>query len=144
LFNTTTVQGASMVPTLQSGDKLLVTKSYSRPIRDDIVVVHFRDSTGKRHDVVKRIIGLPGDTVRVQNDLAWINGSIEPSHSGIVDPSTQESFPPVKVPAGQIYIMGDNRIVSLDSRYVGTVPIADIQGRVEAIWAPINRMRRVN
>ncbi len=133
-----------MTPTLHSGDRLLLTKSYPNPIRDDIVVVHFRDRTGREHDVVKRVIGLPGDTIQVKNDVAWVNGSIEPSHRGIIDPSTPESFPPVKVPAGQIYIMGDNRIVSLDSRYLGTVPIADVQGKVEAIWAPIDRIQRVN
>lgn len=144
LFNTTRVQGGSMLPTLKSGDMLLQTKSYPRPIRGDIVVVQLRDQAGRPHDIVKRIIGLPGDTVQVRNDIAWINGSIEPSHEVIVNPRTSEIVPPVKIPEGRVFVMGDNRPLSLDSRYTGTIAIADIQGKVKAIFAPINRIRRIN
>jgi len=144
LFDTTTVDGDSMLPTLLSADKVLVTKSYSRPIRDDIVVIHLLDAQGRPDDIVKRVIGVPGDTVEIRNDVAWVNGSREATHPVIIDASAADSFPPVTVPADTIYVMGDNRPVSLDSRYLGSIPLTDVQGRVEAIFAPINRIRIVH
>ncbi len=144
LFNTTTVDGDSMLPTLKSADKVLVTKGYPRSIRDDIVVVHLLDAQGKPDDIVKRVIGVPGDRVEIRNDVAWVNGVREPAHPMLLDPSAAESYPAVTVPEGSIYVMGDNRPVSLDSRYIGFIPLSDVQGRVEAVFAPINRIRFVH
>jgi signal peptidase I len=143
LFHTTTVDGESMLPTLRPADKVLVTKGYARATRNDIVVIHLLDAQGRPEDIVKRVVGVPGDTVEVREDVAWVNGSREASHPMIVDPTQAQDYRPVTVPDGAVYVMGDDRPVSLDSRYIGFIPLADVQGRVEAVFAPVGRIRFV-
>ena len=144
LFNTTQVEGLSMTPTLQPAEYLLVTKDYGQPIRGDVVIIHLRDEHGAPHDIVKRIIALPGDTVEIRKDVAWVNGTQEPAYGEVISGQMGVDRPARKVPQGRIYVMGDNRVVSLDSRYIGPLPISEVQGRVEAVFAPINRIRTVH
>jgi signal peptidase I len=144
LYQTSTVEGGSMLPNLRPGDKMLATKGYSAPIRGEIVLLHRIDAQGVPHDVVKRIIAIPGDTIEIRDDVAWVNGAREPDVGQLVAPAYGVSIAAQRVPPGRVYVMGDNRPVSLDSRDIGTLPAHDIQGRVKAIWAPINRIRHVN
>ena len=87
---------------------------------------------------------MPGDTIEIRDDVAWINGSEEPHYGAVVVPSMGVYLPSQTIPAGKVFVMGDNRAVSLDSRDLGPFPISDIQGRVAAVFAPITRVRRVN
>ena len=144
LFNTTTVDGESMLPTLRPADRVLFTKSYSRPVRGDIVVIHLLDEQRQPHDIVKRVVAVPGDTIEIRNDIAWVNGSREATHGVILDPSVAVSIPSQRIPDGNVFVMGDNRPVSLDSRFIGLIPLPDVQGEVAAVFAPITRMRLVN
>jgi len=144
LFDSTTVDGDSMLPTLRSTEKVLLTKSYSRPIRGDIVVIHVLDEQRQPHDIVKRVVAVPGDTIEVRGDVAWVNGSREPTHGVILDPAAAVSLPSQRIPDGEVFVMGDNRPVSLDSRFIGLIPLPDVQGKVAAVFAPITRVRRVN
>jgi signal peptidase I len=144
LFNTTTVDGESMLPTLRPADKVLLTKDYSLPIRGDIVVIHLPDENGQPHDIVKRVVAVPGDTIEVRDDVAWVNGAREPAHGIVLDPTVAVSRPPLRIPDGEVFVMGDNRPVSLDSRDIGLVPLPDVQGKVAAVFAPITRVRVVN
>ncbi len=144
LFSTTTVDGESMLPTLRPADRLLATKGYSYPIRGDIVILHTYDRRGRPRDVVKRIIAVPGDTIEVRDDIAWVNGTPEPGDGVYAVPAFGIDLPLRRIPQGRVFVMGDNRLVSLDSRFIGTLPIDDIQGRVEAIFAPITRIRRID
>ena len=88
---------------------------------------------------MKRVIGLPGDTVEIRGDVAYVNGVPEPHRGQMVDPGHAVTTPAVTVPPGEIYVMGDNRPLSEDSRYIGTVPLSGVKGTVVAIFAPIQR-----
>ncbi len=143
LFNWTTVEGDSMEPGLHPEDRLLLTKTYRTPERGEIVVFRLKQQDGSYIDVVKRVIGLPGDTIRTVGDLAWVNDRPEPSGYVIQKGSSQREVGPLKVPAGELFVLGDNRPVSLDSRFIGPVPMAAVKGKAVAIYAPITRLRRL-
>ena len=147
LFQPFTIPSASMEPTLLEGDYIIVTKfsyGYSRhsipfspplfdgrvrerkPERGDVVVFKLpRDSST---DYIKRLIGLPGDTVQGQNGQVLING--EPLDEPYLDEGvTTGDFDPVEVPEGHLFMMGDNRGDSRDSRFFGPIAEETIVGR---------------
>jgi signal peptidase I len=140
VFNYTTVVGDSMVPTLLPGDRLLLTKSYIAPQRGDIVVFTLKEE-GKDVDVVKRVVGVPGDVVVTVGDFAWVNN--KPDHK-IEEGGGLTRFGPVEVPPGKVFVLGDNRPISFDSRYVGFIPLKDMKGKAVAVYAPIQRVRRLD
>ena len=143
LFQAVRIDGPSMLPTLRDADRVLITRNTQAVHRGDIVVL----ITGEgetRIELVKRVIGVAGDTVEIRNDVAFVNGVREPEYGQQVDePRYTGSQVPLTVPSGQLYVMGDNRTLSEDSRYIGTVPLAGVVGRVVAIFAPIQRARRI-
>lgn len=132
------VPSTSMMPTLNVGDRMIVdelTPTLTGYHRGDIVV--FTDpggwlpaADGADGSLVKRVIGLPGDTVQGLGD-----GTLRVNGATVREPwareATQAPFT-VTVPAGRLWVEGDNRAVSGDSRFHGTVPIADVTGRV--VW----------
>jgi signal peptidase I len=143
------IPSASMTPTLQVGDRIVVNKlSYHLHSvhRGDIIV--FRrppneDCAGPPvPDLVKRVIGLPGETISDRNGTVYINGKALdqtwlPTHTTTTFTGT---FAPVKIAANHYFVMGDDRVDSCDSRDWGTVPSSYIVGRVELrIW-PITRI----
>lgn len=144
LFRTTTVDGDSMLPTLRPYDRVLVTRGYSAPKKGDVVVVHIPDKAGRTHDLVKRIVAVSGDTVAVTDDVAFVNGSREASRTVIIDPNDSVNVAPTPIPQGTVFLMGDNRPVSYDSRFFGPVPLSDVQGKVVAVFAPITRARSIH
>ena len=131
----------SMVPTLKIHDRLLVDKVTLRTRdvrRGDIVVFErpetFTDTTIK--DLIKRVIGLPGETVEGKNGAVWVNGERlrEPY---IVAGVTTSDFAPVRVAVDNYFVMGDNRPDSFDSRFWGTVEREKIIGRaLIRVWPP--------
>jgi signal peptidase I len=141
-FDTTTIDGASMYPTLFNNDYVLITKGLARPQRGDVVVLHVLYQ-GKTEEWVKRIVALGGDRVNVSGNMITVNGAGEKFPHMIIDGGATQPVEQVTVPAGQIFLAGDNRAVSLDSRFVGTFPVTSIHGRVVAIYAPIERMALV-
>jgi signal peptidase I len=141
LYDVSQVSGTSMVPTLQNGERLLITRGWSSPRRGDIVVLHWTHG-GTTEEIVKRVIGLPGDAVRVRGDFALVNGKPEQFDHKILAVSEQISID-MTVPPGSFFFMGDNRPVSLDSRFIGVLPITAIHGRAVAVWSPVTRMRVV-
>ena len=141
------VPSGSMLPTLQIGDRIVVLKIGYTIHRGDILV--FRrtpaDTSTTDADLVKRVIGLPGETISSHGDTVWINGKPikEPwlppltthmTSQGIVDCS-QVAFdiPKTKIAANNYFMMGDCRGNSADSRYWGTLPSSYIVGKVEVI-----------
>jgi signal peptidase I len=143
-FDFGSVDGASMLPNLLQVDGLLVTKGYSQPRRGDIVTLTITGQDGKPDQIVKRIVGIPGDRVEVRNDVAYVNGVAETGYKIYVDvPGRGDTIPEIIVPQGSVYVMGDNRPVSYDSRYIGPQPLSAVQGRVGAIYMPITRWRLV-
>ena len=141
-FDVSRVDGDSMLPTLRNGDRLLLTKGHTNPKRGAIVVLLATD-TIPPEDIVKRVVALPGDTVEVFGDTVRVNGRAEaPIHAAIIQ-NSEPHIPAFTVPAGYIFVMGDNRPGSLDSRMTGPMPISSIHGRVAGIFAPIGRLRVV-
>ncbi len=107
--------------------------------RGDVIV--FRYPADRHKDYIKRVIGLPGDTVELKNRVVYVNGKpIDDAHAvhkGTPYGTTPERsirFGPIKVPEGELFMMGDNRDRSSDSRYWGTVPIRDIKGKAFLIY----------
>ncbi len=137
------VVGPSMLPTLHSGDMVLLTKDYPVPARGDII---FTEVAGADQpiEVVKRVIALPGDTIEVKKDVAYVNGQPEPERGQFIRPAYSVNVDRYIVPKGYLYVMGDNRAESEDSRYIGPVPMSGVKGRVVAIYAPIQRVRIVH
>ena len=141
------VEGTSMLPQLHDGERLLVNKliyykfksvEWGHLERGDIVVFWYPKEPDKSY--VKRIIGLPGETVEIRNGVVLINGReltesyLEPEHN-----QSQPSFPPKKVDEHFYFVMGDNRDNSSDSRYWGTVPEKYIYGKAFfRYWNPSN------
>jgi signal peptidase I len=135
------VPSGSMIPTLQIGDRIAVDKLSSTIHRGDIVV--FNRAPGD-HDpqypvLVKRVIGLPGETISSVGDTILIDGKpiAQPWLPTLTGACYQAStnIHPTTIPAGQYFVMGDCRGDSDDSRYWGTVPAGNIIGKVSAvIW----------
>ncbi len=148
LFAPFIVEGESMEYTLHNEEKLVVNKAIyylEKPKRGDIVVFHAEPT----RDYIKRVIGLPGDTVEVRDDTLYVNGQpvdepylaqhkAEAKEDGKV---WTEDFGPVKVPDGKIFVLGDNRRNSKDSREIGAVDISQVVGRSEFVFWPLNRIR---
>jgi signal peptidase I len=140
VFTVSTVVGESMEPNLLGGDKLFLTKGYRDPARGDIVVFKAHDQMNRPEDLVKRVIAIGGDTVEVRGDTAWVNGVQEPDYGVVRATADVVRIAPLTIPAGAVYVMGDNRPIALDSRDIGPVPLGSVIGRVVYRWAPVNRM----
>ena len=175
LFEPFRIPSGSMIPTLLVGDFILVSKySYGlrtpvgfyeflevgEPQRGDVAVFRFPQDPSK--DFIKRIIGLPGDTIRYRNKRLWVNGEAvqleeagiysasasgrsfvvqryteslgEVAHPIIVNPSVASQNFEFTVPAGEYFAMGDNRDGSDDSRRWGTLSERDLVGKAVLIW----------
>ena len=136
-----------MTPTLKVHDRLLVDKvtlSAREIRRGDIIVFKrpegFNDPTIK--DLIKRVIGLPGDTVEGHDGKVWVNGKALPEPY-LPKGRTTEPFLPVTVAVDNYFVMGDNRAQSYDSRFWGTVERESVIGRaLVRVW-PINRLGRI-
>lgn len=131
----------SMVPTLKVDDRLLVDKITLRTRdvrRGDIVVFErpatFTDTTIK--DLIKRVVGLPGETLEGREGAVWVNGK-RLNEPYLVKGVTTSDFAPVKVAVDHYFVMGDNRPESYDSRFWGTVEREKIIGRaLIRVWPP--------
>jgi signal peptidase I len=141
LYDVAQVSGPSMKPTLLDREYLLITRGWPSPHRGDIVVLRWAHD-GVTEEIVKRVVGLPGDTVSVRGDWVTVNGAPETFQHEIL--AADRTTPlDLTVPPGQFFFMGDNRAESFDARYIGPLPLTTIHGRVVAVWAPVTRMRVV-
>lgn len=114
LLQVSRVEGISMQPTLRGGEYTLVNKLTYRwrpPDRGDVIV--FRAPDDPRTDYIKRVIALPGETVEVRRGTVFVNGARLRETYGVVPP--EYDFPPMRVPAGRLFVLGDNRECSYDS-----------------------------
>jgi signal peptidase I len=148
------IPSGSMLPTLQIGDHLLVNKflygvripvigkrvlALRKPERDDVIVFIYPQDPTK--DFIKRVKGLPGDTLEVRNKKLFINGQMVEDANAYFDATPdrmarapRDDFGPFVVPDGEVFVMGDNRDHSHDSRFWGTVPIDDILGKAFVLY----------
>ena len=149
LFSSYEVDGNSMETTLANGDKLIVNKvgyEFGSISRFDILVFHAENE----NDYVKRVIGLPGEKIEYRNDQLYVDGKAieEPfldNGSGILGQKGTEDFTlsqytgVERVPDGQLFVMGDNRLNSLDSRHFGYVPVKNVIGKVNVRYWPVEK-----
>ncbi|MBO9131455.1 signal peptidase I [Bacillus sp. 165] len=147
VFFPTKVEGASMEPTLHTGDKLIVSKlvTYTHDLHHgDIVVIKTDDY------YVKRIIGLPGDLIEIKNDQLYING--QPQNEPYLKENKEQAdklmmqltgnFGPISLSNDDVFVMGDNRLVSRDSRNgLGTIRKSEILGKVKGVYYPVKGIR---
>lgn len=137
------ISGPSMQNTLHNGQFVLVNKVaylFHAPERGDVIVFHEPDQPDR--DLIKRVIGLPGDTITLDGTNVWVNG-VELSEPYI----TQKSNPSAEtrvIPPNEYFVMGDNRPVSEDSRYFGFVPKDNIVGKAIMVYWPLNQWQMIN
>jgi signal peptidase I len=129
-----------MVPTLRQGDRIIISKWAYRhrpPRRDDVVAFHHEGDL-----YVKRVIGVAGETVAVASGHVYINGKLL-DENYTEEPTVQEAPIGTLVPPGKVFLLGDNRDNSEDSRDFGPVDVSAVAGRVTWIMWPIGRVRKV-
>lgn len=164
------IPSASMEPTMQAGDILLVNRlaygmhlplfstaevaRWSTPLRGDVIVFNAPSAASSLETLfIKRVIAVAGDTVQVKNQKITLNGQpvsyatlpgretetlAGVEHAVKTDQSPLENFGPFTVPAGQVFVMGDNRANSSDSRVWGALPLERIRGRATYRLAGLN------
>jgi signal peptidase I len=137
LFVPSHVVGDSMEPSLANGDRLLVSRSYSNPHAGDVVIIDGRENSDE--DVVKRIVAVAGDRVEIRDDVALVNGRVQESAHILRNEDRGVYMDELVVPDGYVYVLGDNRPVSLDSRFLGPVPLDRIRGRARFVFLPLHR-----
>ncbi|MHC1746175.1 MAG: signal peptidase I [Negativicutes bacterium] len=136
------VEGPSMRPTLVNGERLVVNKFIYRlkqPEKGDIVV--FRYPRDPSRDFIKRVIGVAGDTIEVKDGKVFLNGQLL-NESYILE-RTRGSYPAATIPDGHIFVMGDNRNNSEDSRFrdVGFVSLEMLKGKAVMVFWPFDQMK---
>jgi signal peptidase I len=144
LFDTRLVPTGSMLPTIQLNDRVIFDKlfyKFNTLERGDIVMFDPPEISGEKDDLVKRIIGLPGETLEVREGKVWINGE------AIDEPYLREKpnyfFGPVEIPEDSYFVMGDNRNNSKDSHVWGFLPKENILGRVLVRYWPLDQFGTV-
>jgi signal peptidase I len=134
------VEGDSMSPNLHNSEYILVNKvdyMIGKPSRGDIIVFHANPAGRPDADFIKRVIGLPGETVAVHNDFVWVNGKklIEPYIDKFHRPTYD--YTPHKIPPNDYFVLGDNRNDSQDSHLWGYLPKHYIIGKAWVSYWPI-------
>lgn len=128
------VDGFSMIPTLEDGEFVLVSKinyRFSNVERGDIIVFHF--PLDPQQELIKRVIGLPGDVISVQNGLVSVNGQALNETYIAATPAYSGEW---NVPDGQLFVLGDNRNDSSDSHSWGFLPFEKVVGKAVVIYWP--------
>ena len=134
------IKGRSMVPTFEDGQRVVVLKLFSEVERGDIVIFSTMEEPEK--DLIKRVIALPGERIQIHKGEVRINGEplgekyIKDKDFGLYDAQIDEY-----VPDGQIYVLGDNRDDSHDSRRFGSVLQDSLKGKVVVRWWPFHEVK---
>ncbi len=135
LAQATRVYGQSMEPTLHTNDRVILDKLTYRfrpPQRGDVVVLQLNK---KGPHLIKRIVGLPGETIAIHDGRVYING--QPLDEPYLNGPTKGYLAPTHIPPGHYFVLGDNRQASNDSRSFGPVAREHIQGRaIFRYWPP--------
>jgi signal peptidase I len=159
LFQAFKIPSSSMESTLLVGDHILVNKfiygvripftndrwpMFTQPSRGDVIVFVFPEDRTK--DFIKRVVAVGGDTVEIRNKQVFINGKpVENPNIQFLDPrvipetappptNRRDNMRPTRVPEGTVFVMGDNRDYSHDSRFWGFVPVEDVKGEAFVIY----------
>lgn len=133
------VPSGSMIPTLKVGDRLMVEKVSNEVNRGDIIVFSPVEGSGLKDDLVKRVIGLPGETIEIKDGRVYIDGT--PLEEDYLNEGMNSDFKPTRVPPDSYFVMGDNRNSSFDSRYWGAVPKENIIGKALFLYYPLSDVK---
>jgi signal peptidase I len=135
------IPSGSMIPTLEIGDRVLVNKfiyRFTEPKRGDIIVFESVDNPDE--DLIKRVVGLPGDTVAVRRGHLLLNGERQREPYVNKKLPDRSFYAKTKVPKGHVFVMGDNRGNSADSRVFGPLPEKNIEGEAFLRFWPPHRI----
>ena len=141
LYQPVRVEGTSMLPRLEDRDRLFINKfvyHISAIERGDVVVFHYPRDPEKSY--IKRVIALPGDKLRIDHGVVWVNGARLAENYVPEEYRDTRSVPPMIVPTGTFYMMGDHRSISSDSRDFGAVPRELIYGKAAFVYWPAGDM----
>lgn len=141
------VDGSSMVPTFHTSDRILTSKlsyRFGTPHRGDIIV--FTPPNPQNGDYIKRIIGLPGETIELKNGQVYINDQLLsekylPADTKTVERAFLRDNVPYKIPDGDYMVFGDNRNFSSDSREWGPIAYKEIIGKAKIQYWPLSEVR---
>ena len=146
----TIIKESSMQPTLYENNYILLSKQsynlFGDPEYGDVIVFHsdIEAVNGEKKDLIKRIIGLPGDEITVKDGVVYRN-EVPLTEDYLMEDYTTGTVEAYQVPEGMMFVMGDNRRVSLDSRSedIGAVPMDEILGK--AVWKvyPFNEFGKI-
>ncbi|TDA65638.1 MAG: signal peptidase I [Clostridia bacterium] len=143
LFEPFVIPSGSMEPTLQPGDRIIVSKlsyRFSEPQREDVIV--FRYPPNPRLVYIKRLVAMGGDTVRIEDNRLYVNGQPVPEQY-LPDNVYMHDFGPVTIPPGSFFVLGDNRNNSEDSRVWGLLPEGNVLGKAVLLFWPPGRFRLI-
>jgi len=130
------IKGRSMEPSFRNGERVVVLKAFFDVGRTDVIV--FSSVQDPRKDLIKRVIGLPGETVEIRDGGVFVNGERLPEE--YVEHSLYDSDRQT-VPEDSYYVLGDNRPDSHDSRVFKSIPSRNIKGKVVVRWWPVSDFR---
>ena len=133
------VDGPSMQPTLQDGERLVVNKfiyHWRDPLKGEVVI--FRYPRDHNRDFIKRVIATGGDTIEIKDGHVYVNDALV--NEDYIAEKTRTEYPKQTVPEGTLFVCGDNRRNSLDSRFpdVGFVPLELVKGKAALIFWPVD------
>ena len=133
------VDGPSMQPTLLDGERLVVNKfiyHWRDPMKSEVVI--FRYPRDHSRDFIKRVIAVGGDTIEIKDGHVYVNDALV--NEDYISEKTRTEYPKQTVPEGTLFVCGDNRRNSLDSRFpdVGFVPLELVKGKATLIFWPID------
>ena len=136
------IPSESMVPTLEVGDRILANKfiyHFTDPKKGDIIVF---DSVDEEDDqtLVKRVVGVAGDEIQVEDGVLFVNGEAQNEPYLNQELPFRGSYGPTEVPEGHIFVMGDNRGNSADSRVFGPLPLENVKGEAFVRFWPISKI----
>jgi len=123
------VEGTAMMPTFHDGDRILIDKNIKDLKRGDVIAFLYPKDTSKWY--IKRVTGLPGETIEIRGGKVYINGQVlEETYVAESYNTSKSSFPPQVVAENNYFVLGDNRHSSEDSRYLGFITRKSFTGTV--------------
>ena len=140
LYEPINVQGTSMAPGIANGERLFINKfvyHFERIHRGDVVVFWYPLDPSK--SFIKRVVGLPGESVQIRRGSVYVDGRKLAEPYILPRYQDENSYPPIRVPKGDYYVLGDHRDDSNDSRMFGPVPRRYIYGKAVFAYWPMDR-----
>jgi signal peptidase I len=141
LFKPFTIHQVSMQPTLMEGDRILLNRvvyHFREPRSGDVVVFH--SPLSEKEDLVKRIVAVAGDRVAVRQGALYVNG-VAHEEPYLLEQNIEGDYPEILIPAGRVFVMGDNRNNSGDSRLFGPLERSMIIGEAFVVYWPIRHWK---